>query len=109
MVNPKAAIAPYIISAVAAPIPDKKPVNLPLESVRRIQSTPIGPTGAAMDKPINKPRKNKNQFSVTISKPSEAENQKGTSSMMSLFTNELNDSFFFTFEPFFPFTVFPDN
>ena len=50
----KAAIVPYKASAVAAPKPDTKPALRPWASVRRMQSIPIGPTGAAMVSPIRK-------------------------------------------------------
>ena len=40
---------------MAAPKPEINPCNRPSASVRRIQSTPIGPTGAAMEKPIMTP------------------------------------------------------
>jgi len=42
---------------LAAPIPDKKPASRPLARVRRMLSTLIGPTGAAMEKPISRPRR----------------------------------------------------
>jgi hypothetical protein len=45
------------MSALAAPIPDKKPASRPSAKVRRMQRTPIGPTGAAMEKPIKSPRR----------------------------------------------------
>src|SRR5512133_850414 len=56
-VNPKPATQPYMPSAVAAPSPDIKPEARPSARVRRMHNTPIGPTGAAMEKPIRRPRK----------------------------------------------------
>ena len=56
-VKPSAAMQPYIASAVAAPSPDTKPTSRPIASVRRMQRTPIGPTGAAMARPRMKPRR----------------------------------------------------
>ena len=54
-VNPKAAIAPYIASAVAAPKPEMKPARRPSAKVRRMHKIPIGPTGAAIVTPIRIP------------------------------------------------------
>ena len=42
---------PYTASAVAAPSPESRPAARPWASVRRMHSTPMGPTGAAMAKP----------------------------------------------------------
>src|SRR5579872_1519063 len=42
-------------SADAAPSPDAKPTIRPCASVRRMHSTPIGPTGAAIEKPRTSP------------------------------------------------------
>jgi len=55
--RPKAATAPYSASAVAAPSPEAKPMARPSARVRRMQSTPMGPTGAAMEKPMIRPRR----------------------------------------------------
>src|SRR4030042_2781193 len=46
-------------AAVAAPSPVTKPERRPSVKVRRIQSTPMGPTGAAMEKPMMRPRSKK--------------------------------------------------
>lgn len=46
---------PYKASAVAAPNPDNNPINLPEDIVRFMQRTPIGPTGAAIEKPMIRP------------------------------------------------------
>ena len=54
-VSPKAAIQPYIASAVAAPIPDTSPTHLPKLNVRLIHKIPIGPTGAAIANPMISP------------------------------------------------------
>jgi len=43
------------MSAVAAPIRERKPMSRPSASVRRMQSTPMGPTGAVMAKPSSQP------------------------------------------------------
>src|SRR5689334_22067387 len=43
-------------SAVAMPRPEAKPLGQPRSSVRRMQSSAIGPTGAAMASPISSPR-----------------------------------------------------
>lgn len=51
-VSPKAAIAPNNASAVAAPSPVTNPDQRPLTSVRLMHKIPIGPTGAAIEKPI---------------------------------------------------------
>src|SRR5439155_23236421 len=58
-VRPKAATAPYVASAHAAPSPEAKPIRRPYAIVRRRQSAPIGPTGAAMEKPMTRPRSRK--------------------------------------------------
>src|SRR3712207_1946110 len=52
-------MAPYTASAVAAPRPETKPEARPSASVRRMHSTPIGPTGAATAKPIMRPSRNR--------------------------------------------------
>lgn len=49
----------YTESAAAAPSPEKRPENRPNCKVLRMQSTPIGPTGAAMEKPSIIPFKKK--------------------------------------------------
>jgi hypothetical protein len=54
-VKPNAAILPYRASAVAAPTPDRNPIILPEDKVRFMQRIPIGPTGAAIEKPMIKP------------------------------------------------------
>lgn len=54
-VKPNPATAPYTESAVAAPIPVIKPEIRPSVNVRFIVNKPIGPTGAATEKPIIKP------------------------------------------------------
>lgn len=54
-VKPKPAIIPYTVSAIAAPIPVTNPEIRPSDNVRFIVSTPIGPTGAATEKPMSKP------------------------------------------------------
>jgi hypothetical protein len=54
-VKPNAAMHPYKASAVAAPKPETSPWSRPSASVRRMHSTPMGPTGAAMEKPIMSP------------------------------------------------------
>ena len=46
-------------SAVAAPRPEMKPDARPSANVRRMHSTPIGPTGAAIEKPMMNPRSKK--------------------------------------------------
>ena len=43
-------------SAEAAPSPVASPAARPSARVRRMQSTPIGPTGAAIEKPMMMPR-----------------------------------------------------
>ena len=45
-------------SAVAAPNPEINPDKRPSAKVLRMQSTPIGPTGAAMEIPMSRPRRN---------------------------------------------------
>src|SRR5437867_8497316 len=40
-------------------MPVVNPTNRPLASERRMQSTPIGPTGAAIDRPISMPLQKK--------------------------------------------------
>jgi predicted metal-binding membrane protein len=57
-VSPNAAIAPYVPSAVATPIPDTIPTSRPSASVRRMTSRLIGPTAAAMVNPRMTPRTN---------------------------------------------------
>lgn len=52
---PTPAISPYIASATAAPIPQRNPVSLPADNVRFMHRSPIGPTGAAIEKPIIAP------------------------------------------------------
>jgi len=42
----------YTVSAVAAPIPEIRPKMHPWTIDRRMHSTPMGPTGAAMEKPM---------------------------------------------------------
>ena len=54
-VSPNAATKPYRESAVAAPKPDNKPTTLPDDKVRLMHSIPIGPTGAAIEKPMIRP------------------------------------------------------
>jgi hypothetical protein len=44
---------------VAAPIPEMNPLRNPFFRLREIQSTPIGPTGAAIEKPKPIPVNNK--------------------------------------------------
>jgi hypothetical protein len=61
-VKPNAATHPYMASAVAAPKPEISPWSRPSASVRRIHSTPIGPTGAAIEKPIMRPLTRKCKF-----------------------------------------------
>src|SRR5260221_7817311 len=61
-VSPKPAIQPYTASADAAPRPDTSPAARPCASVRRMHSTPIGPTGAAIEKPISNPFSSKPAF-----------------------------------------------
>src|ERR1019366_7010596 len=51
----KPAIAPYSVSAVAAPKPDIRPEGRPLDSVREAQRTFTGPTGTAIAKPAIRP------------------------------------------------------
>ena len=51
---PKAAIAPYIPSAIATPIPTIKPAEKPNSRVLFMQNIPIGPIGAAIENPIIK-------------------------------------------------------
>ena len=51
MVSPNAAMQPYRPSAVAVPNPERKPLSIPFDNVRLIQSTAIGPTGAAIENP----------------------------------------------------------
>src|SRR3990172_7942710 len=50
-VRPNPATVPYTASAVAAPRPETRPTARPSARVRLMQSTPIGPTGAAIEKP----------------------------------------------------------
>ncbi|MDO9545201.1 MAG: hypothetical protein Q7J07_00430 [Pelolinea sp.] len=50
---------PYTASADAAPKPLAKPDLNPFCSVRRMHSTPIGPTGAAIEKPSTIPCANR--------------------------------------------------
>lgn len=52
---PKPATAPYVASAHAAPRPVTNPEIRPSVKVRLMVSTPIGPTGAAMEKPMINP------------------------------------------------------
>ncbi len=54
-VKPNAAIHPYTASAVAAPRPDTNPCTRPLDNVRLMHKIPMGPTGAATEKPITNP------------------------------------------------------
>lgn len=51
-VNPNPAIMPYTVSAIAAPIPVTNPEIRPSVNVRFMVSTPIGPTGAAIESPM---------------------------------------------------------
>jgi hypothetical protein len=46
----------YTASATAAPRPEQMPLAIPFASVRRMQSSPIGPIGAATAHPIATPR-----------------------------------------------------
>src|SRR4030042_304 len=59
-------------SAVAAPRPDSSPAAPPSASVRRIQSTPIGPTGAAMENPITRPLSRKEKSIVDSRRTAQA-------------------------------------
>src|SRR5437870_2582890 len=54
-VSPNPAIHPYAASAVAAPRPVASPAVRPCSRLRRMHSRPIGPTGAAIDRPITSP------------------------------------------------------
>ncbi len=54
-VRPKPAIDPYIPSAVTAPRPVTRPETRPSANVRRMHRTPIGPTGAAIERPMAMP------------------------------------------------------
>ncbi|MBN1391854.1 MAG: hypothetical protein JW947_03515 [Sedimentisphaerales bacterium] len=56
-VSPKAAIKPYIASAVAEPSPETRPLSLPSLKVRCMHSSPTGPTGVATRKPTTRPFK----------------------------------------------------
>src|ERR1035441_1209826 len=53
---PNPAMAPYSVSASAAPKPERRPDLQPFSRVRSIQSTLTGPTGAEMIRPTAKPR-----------------------------------------------------
>ena len=66
-VKPKAAIAPKIPSALAAPSPETKPENRPFARVRWMQRVPIGPTGAAIENPIAAPFI-KTEWSISLDK-----------------------------------------
>ena len=44
---------------MAAPNPEIKPDARPSDSVRRMHNTPIGPTGAAIENPMSRPRQKK--------------------------------------------------
>ena len=57
VVSPNAAIAPYVASAVATPRPDMNPYVHPRATVRRMTSSPIGPSENATAKPITRPRR----------------------------------------------------
>lgn len=57
-VIPNPAMMPNIASALAAPNPETRPDQRPSANVRRMHNTPIGPTGAAMEKPMIRPRIN---------------------------------------------------
>ncbi len=57
---PKPAIIAYMVSAVATPIPDRKPEILPLVRVRLMQSKPMGPNGNDIRTPIRIPFTNNN-------------------------------------------------
>src|SRR5664280_2834789 len=50
-VTPRAPTVPYVASATAAPSPVANPIRNPRSIVRWIVSSPIGPTGAATDRP----------------------------------------------------------
>jgi hypothetical protein len=67
--KPKAAMQPYTASAVAAPKPEIKPWSRPSARVRRMHRTPMGPTGAAMLKPMMAPLRRVSAL-TTISIPS---------------------------------------
>ncbi len=54
---PNAAMAPYAASAVATPNPEASPMAQPDPSVRRMTSSVMGPTAAAMVKPRTSPRR----------------------------------------------------
>src|ERR1700676_2978128 len=49
------------MSAVAAPMPVANPMRQPPVIVRRMQSSPIGPTGAAIEKPTARPSRPANR------------------------------------------------
>src|ERR1035441_7977268 len=51
----KPAMAPYTVSAVAAPRPDIRPAVRPFERVREMHKTFTGPTGAEMANPASIP------------------------------------------------------
>src|ERR1700704_3518811 len=59
----KPAIQPYRVSAVAAPRPETSPDRQPFASVREMQRTFTGPTGAAMNNPASNPLKNSSRAS----------------------------------------------
>jgi hypothetical protein len=52
--TPSAPMAPYNASASAAPRPLAKPMARPCASVRWMHSRPMGPTGAAMERPMTR-------------------------------------------------------
>jgi hypothetical protein len=56
-VSPNAAMLAYIESAVAAPSPMNIPRACPSANVLRMHSTPTGPIGIAIAKPMIKPFK----------------------------------------------------
>lgn len=64
-VRPKAAMPPYVASAVAAPKPEMKPSQRPSARVRRMHNMPMGPTGAATASPITTAWK-KEKMTMTI-------------------------------------------
>jgi hypothetical protein len=49
-------------STVATPRPETKPRTLPSAKERRIQSMPMGPTGALIRKPMIKPLRKRRKF-----------------------------------------------
>src|SRR5437868_1600363 len=65
-VRPNPATQPYAASAVAAPRPVASPLPRPLFKERRMHSTPIGPTGAAIESPMTQPLKKNELFSILL-------------------------------------------